>query len=340
MSRVDEALKRARSLKGGESHDGSATDLHTVEAPVVASWQYERFPTERDEPAGFERRVPRPPLNVARLNATTTVPSATQVPKVAVRQAAPGPSPAFAEKIIGGASAMAGREHYDRVATALHQAQRQQNTRLVMFTSAMPGEGKSLTAANVALTLSLYGRRVLLVDADLHKPTLHELFHISNARGLLDGLGVGAEKCMPVTEVAPNLFVLPTGHSTAEPMSLLISDRMRQLLHEASEAFDWVIVDTPPICLVSDAHVLAGIVEAAVLVIRAGSTPHELISAAVTTVGRERILGVVLNCVDDRDIVGGQDRYSYGYGYGYGHRRRNGNGNGHAQAPGGLGLRE
>jgi capsular exopolysaccharide synthesis family protein len=337
MSRVDEALKRARSLKG-ESHDGSATDLHTVEAPVVASWQYERFPTERDEPPGFERRISRPPLNVARSNATATVPSATQVPKIALRPAGPGPSPAFAEKIIGGASATAGREHYDRVATALHQAQRQQNTKLVMFTSAMPGEGKSLTAANVALTLSLYGRRVLLVDADLHKPTLHELFQISNAKGLLDGLGAGFEKRMAVTEVAPNLFVLPAGHSTAEPMSLLISDRMRQVLREASEAFDWVIVDTPPICLVSDAHVLAGIVEAAVLVIKAGSTAHELISAAVTTLGRERILGVVLNCVDDRDIVGGQDRYGYGYGYGYGHGR--GNGNAHTQSPGGLGLRE
>jgi len=76
----------------------------------------------------------------------------------------------------------------------------------------------------------------------------------------------------------------------------------------------------------------------AVLVIKAGSTAHELISAAVTTVRRERILGVVLNCVDDRDIVGGQDRYGYGYGYGYGHGR--GNGNAHTQSPGGLGLRE
>jgi protein-tyrosine kinase len=341
MSRVDEALKRARSLKSGEPHDGSATDLHTVESPVVASWQYERFPTERDEPAAVERRVPRPPLNVARLNAAPTAPSALHVPKIGLRQAAPAAPPAFAEKIIGGPSAMAGREHYDRVATALHHAQRQQNTKLVMFTSAMPGEGKSLTAANVALTLSLYGRRVLLVDADLHKPTLHELFHISNAKGLLDGLAAGPDKPMPVVEVAPNLFVLPAGHSTAEPMSLLISDRMRQVLHEACEAFDWVIVDTPPICLVSDANVLAGIVEAAVLVIKAGSTPHELISASVTTLGRERILGVVLNCVDDRDIVGGQDRYGYGYSYGgYGRRREHGNGTGLIQAPGSLSLRE
>jgi Mrp family chromosome partitioning ATPase len=81
---------------------------------------------------------------------------------------------------------------------------------------------------------------------------------------------------------------------------------------------------------------LAGIIEAAVLVIKAGSTAHELISAAVTTVRRERILGVILNCVDDQDIVGGQDRYGYGYGSGCGHGRGQRQEHGH----GGLSLRE
>jgi protein-tyrosine kinase len=311
MSRVDEALKRAHALKSG---GGPGMDLHTVEAPVVPSWQYERFPTERDMTRGAGRRAPHPPLKTAPSSVTATPPVALQAPKIAIRHAAGSASRVFGERIIGARGATAGREHYDRLATALHQAQRQQNTKLVMFTSALPGEGKSLTAANVARTLSLYGRRVLLVDADLHKPTVHELFDVSNAQGLLDALGARSEGPMPIIEVASNLFVLPAGRSTVEPLSVLISDRMRQVLHEASQAFDWVIVDTPPIGLVSDAHVLAGIVPAVVLVIRAGSTPHDVISAAVDTLGRERILGVVLNCVDDRDVVGGHDRYGYGYG--------------------------
>jgi len=157
---------------------------------------------------------------------------------------------------------------------------------------------------------------VLLVDADLRRPTLHELFQVSNAKGLLDGLEAGTDAPMPLIEVSPTLSVLPAGRSTAEPMSLLISDRMRQVLHEAAEAFDWVIVDTPPIGLVPDAHVLADMVPAAVFVVRAGSTPHDLVTAAVTTLGRERILGVVLNCVADAEVVGAPERYAYGDGRG------------------------
>jgi capsular exopolysaccharide synthesis family protein len=312
MSRVDEALKRSRSLKSGEAFDGAGTDLHAVTAPVVPSWQYERFPTECDPAPRAERRAPRPLQTVAPLKPKVTAVPATQPPKIAVGRAARGAASAFTDKVVGGRVALDSREHYDRVAAALHQAQRQQNTRLVMFTSAMPGEGKSLTAANVALTLSLYGRRVLLVDADLHRPTVHELFQVSNAKGLLDALGTRSDEPMPVVEVASNLFVLPAGRSTVEPMSLLISDRMRHLLHEASQAFDWVIVDTPPVGLLPDAHVLAGIVPAVVLVVKAGWTAHDLVSAAVSTLGRERILGVVLNCVAERDVVGGRDRYGYG----------------------------
>jgi len=313
MSRIDDALRRAHALKGGVPSDGAATELHAVEAPVVPSWQYERFPTESELTHKAERRTLRAPQAAVSSGARVIARSATHRPTIAVRHARTAP-PVFGDRIIGGPAATACREHYDRVAAALHQAQRDQNTRLVMFTSALAGEGKSLTAANVAVTLSLHGRRVLLVDADLHRPTVHTLFQVSNARGLLNSLVAKSEGPMPVIEVAPNLSVLPAGRSSIEPMGLLISDRMRKVLLEASQAFDWVIVDTPPVCLVSDAHVLADIVPAVVLVVKAGSTPCDLISAAVSTLGRERILGVVLNCVGDGDVVGGHDHYGYGYG--------------------------
>ncbi len=314
MSRVDQALKRARALKSGEACDGSAADLHTLNTPVVAAWQYERFPTEADA-------APVPEPRLSRASHTTKSPATplrpvpkAEAPKPAVREAARSALPVFAEKIVGGPGGSVGREYYDHVAAALHHAQREKDTRLLMVTSAMPGEGKSLTAANLAMTLSLYGRRVLLIDADVHRPTLHDLFNVSNSQGLLDGLATRADTPMPLIDVAPNLSLLPSGSSDAEPMSLLISDRMRQLLRDAAQTFDWVIVDTAPVCLVSDAHVLAGLVPAVVLVIRANATRHELVSSAVATLGRERILGVVLNCVDERDVVGGHDRYGYGYG--------------------------
>lgn len=310
MSRVEEALKRAHALKSSQA--AGVMERHTLEAPVVPSWQYQRFPSERDVADEAEPPASRPAQNTAAPSVITTRPVARQItmpPRI--RPVTESVSRSFAARVISQGGATAGREHYDRLATALHQAQRQQNIRLVMFTSALPGEGKSLTAANVAMTLSLHGRRVLLVDADLHRPTVHDLFDVSNAKGLIDALRAGPEQPLPIVEVAPRLSVLPAGGSSDEPLSVLISDRMRQLLHDAPDTFDWVIVDTPPIGLVSDAQILAGIVQAAVLVIRAGSTPHELISAAVTTLGRERILGVVLNGVAERDMTVGREYYGY-----------------------------
>ncbi len=315
MSRIDEALRRARSHQRSDGREGAATEAGTITAPVVPSWQYERFPLEsqvRTDRGAASRRTVQS-ITVSGAARPSQAPAAATRESVGVRYTPGGVSPLFKEKIVGAENAAASREQYGRVAARLHQAQRQDRLRLVMVTSAVPGEGKTLTAANVALTLSTsYGRRVLLVDADLRRPTLHELFQVSNAQGLLDGLEAGTDAPMPLIEVSPTLSVLPAGRSIAEPMSLLISDRMRQVLHEAAEAFDWVIVDTPPIGLVPDAHVLADMVPAAVFVVRAGSTPHDLVTAAVTTLGRERILGVVLNCVADAEVVGAPERYAYG----------------------------
>ena len=318
MSRVDDALKRARGRASGvEIPEGAAADLHAVASPVVPSWQYERFPVEGNAVDARERvetaRTERP----SSAPDTATGDETGTASPVAIRYVERGIAPQFADKMVGGASAMPSREQYGRVAAVLHQAQRQQKTKIVMIASAVPGEGKTLTAANVALTLAeSYGRRVLLIDADLRKPTLHQLFQAPAATGLLDGLEAGAAEAMSLIQVTPRLSVLPAGSSTTDPMRLLVSDRMRQVLHEAAQAFDWVIVDTPPIALVPDAHVLADMVHAAIVVIRAGSTPHDLISDAINVLGRQRVLGAVLNCVDVRDMVGGPDQYGYGYGYG------------------------
>jgi Mrp family chromosome partitioning ATPase len=93
---------------------------------------------------------------------------------------------------------------------------------------------------------------------------------------------------------------------------------MRRLLGEAAETYDWVIIDTPPVVLLPDANLLAAMADSAILVIGAGSTPHKLVMRAVEALGRERILGVVLNRVDRSLLVGG---YGYGYGYGPKHGR-------------------
>jgi protein-tyrosine kinase len=318
MSRVDEALKRARGRASGvDVPEGATTDLHAVTSPVVPSWQYERFPVEGDA-ADPRARAGTPRIEPSSSPAGVMSEDENRgASPVSIRYVTRGVAPQFAEKIVGGATAMPSREQYGRVAAVLHQAQRQQKTKIVMIASAVPGEGKTLTAANVALTMAeSYGRRVLLIDADLRKPTLHQLFQVPGAKGLLDGLEAGDAQAMALIQVTPRLSVLPAGSATTDPMRLLVSERMRQVLNEAAQAFDWVIVDTPPIALVPDAHVLADMVHAAILVIRAGSTPHDLISDAVNTLGRPRVLGAVLNCVDANEMAGGRGQYGYGYAYG------------------------
>src|SRR5207244_3220025 len=101
------------------------------------------------------------------------------------------------------------------------------------------------------------------------------------------------------------LSLLTAGRADSDPMSGLTSDRMRQIIVEAAASFDWVIIDTPPIGLLPDANLLAAMADAALLVVRAGSTPHGLIRRAADALDRNRILGVVLNCVAERDVVSG-----------------------------------
>jgi capsular exopolysaccharide synthesis family protein len=206
-------------------------------------------------------------------------------------------------------------EQYRKLAASLHHLQVERNLRTLIISSGMPGEGKTLTATNVALTLSeSYGRRVLLIDADLRRPTLHELFDLPNVTGLGDGLRRERDQPMPLVRVSPRLTVLTAGRPDPDPMSGLTSPRMQRVLTEATALFDWVLVDTPPVGLLSDGRLLANMVDGVLLVIRAGLTPFNLVTRAIDAVGRERIVGVVLNAVPAADLeASGYGSYGYGY---------------------------
>jgi capsular exopolysaccharide synthesis family protein len=173
-----------------------------------------------------------------------------------------------------------------------------------MVTSAVAGEGKTLTALNLALTLSeSYRRRVLIVDADLRSPRIHELLDVANVAGLSEALvDTRQTKLVTLLQVSPRLSVLPAGRPNPDPMGALTSRRMALILDEAAANFDWVIVDTPPVVLLPDTNLLAGMVDVAVVVIKAGQTGYDLVDRAVQAVGRQRVLGVVLNHVEDKDL--------------------------------------
>lgn len=202
-------------------------------------------------------------------------------------------------------------EQYRRLAARLHVAQAEAGTRVVMITSAVASEGKTLTATNLALTLSeSYKRRVLLIDADLRRPFVHELFRLPNVTGLNDGIRGDAGRKVPLIRVSEHLSVLTAGRPDPDPMSVLTSERMRRILKDAAASFDWVLVDTPPVGVLSDAHLLARLVDTVVLVVKAGSTQHSEMARSIESIGRDRILGVVLNCAQERR---GPAYYTYGH---------------------------
>ncbi|HTD53182.1 MAG TPA: polysaccharide biosynthesis tyrosine autokinase [Thermoanaerobaculia bacterium] len=202
-------------------------------------------------------------------------------------------------------------ECYRSLRTALLLS-RAGGVRSFVVTSGLPQEGKTVTAVNLSIVLSQLGKKVLLVDADLHRPRLHEIFRLSNRTGLVSIL---AEDVLPGSAIAgtdiPDLFVVPSGPSSPNPSGLLSSEAMSQWLDDARKAFDYVILDTPPIQLVADAIVLAHLTDGAVLCVRSGETPRERVTSTRDRMLRSgiRILGVLLNGVEGDESYG--EVYAY-----------------------------
>ena len=233
---------------------------------------------------------------------------ANRVGHVAIAAPRTGPGPqlgslpdAHARKLVVGRGAPPlAVEQYRRLAGTLHDLQMEQGLNTLMVTSAVPGEGKTLTISNLALTLSeACKRRVLLVDADLRRPFVHEIFGLPNVTGLSDVLQSERAE-MPLLKVSEYLTVLPAGKMD-QPMSLT-SDRMRVVLEQSAAAFDWVLVDAAPVGFMPDAQLLARLTRAVLFVIAANSTPHTLVSRAIAELGQARIVGTVLNRVEGHVI--------------------------------------
>jgi capsular exopolysaccharide synthesis family protein len=188
------------------------------------------------------------------------------------------------------------REQYRRLAATLHHIQATNGIKVILVASAVAGEGKTLTAANLALTFSeSYERNVLLVDADLRRPSLARTFAVPASPGLTEGLMQGEIGPLPLHPVTARLSLLPAGKPTTDPMAGLTSRRMRELIDEARASFDWVIIDTPPVGLMTDANLLSAIADGTVLVIKANATPYHIVQRAIDALGREKIIGAVLN---------------------------------------------
>jgi succinoglycan biosynthesis transport protein ExoP len=189
--------------------------------------------------------------------------------------------------------------------------------RVIAITSAASGEGKTATSTNLAVVLAQLGRRVLLVDGDLRKPRLHQVFHVSNRVGLVNQLTGTAEPDAVVlkTEI-PNLWVTPSGPIPPNPSELLSSPRMRDWIEAAKEHFDIVILDTPPTLAVTDGTILGAMADGVLLTLRAGKVTREDARACRDRLqfAGVRVLGVALNRYRAMQGLGKGYRYYEAYG--------------------------
>ena len=217
-------------------------------------------------------------------------------------------------------------ETYRALRTSVQFSRPDAVVQTILVTSASPGEGKSVTSANLALVLAQAGRRVLLVDCDLRRPTVHKKFGLSREPGLSHALFSDSDfDLSTLAQPADDLFVLPAGQIVPNPSELLGSKRMRDFIEAMRGHFDIVVLDAPPVHAATDAVLLSTQADATLVVARAGATRDYDLEAALTALSGvgARLIGIVLNGFDISLAYGYKYRYTYRYGsdYAYGHEK-------------------
>ncbi len=207
------------------------------------------------------------------------------------------------------------RESYQKLYTTLRLIQSARRPlKTLLFTSPGPGEGKSVTAANTALTFAQMGYRVCVVESDLRRPRVHDMFDVSMEPGLTNHLA-GMNALDEVIYSHPEgVDILPSGFLPDVPLRILESGKIRELIQTLVNRYDLVIMDSPPILVVSDAVMLSGLVDGVILVVRSGKTHRESLYDARRLLQQQQapVLGVVLNDLSKRE-----QRYIQPYAYEY-----------------------
>jgi capsular exopolysaccharide synthesis family protein len=288
MSRIDEALNRASQgeLVGRVSTKGTDASVRLANEFALSDYPLET----RKGTLGADSPSFRPEPSPSRIQVRASAPVvATNIAQTAKLVVGPDNDPIFVEQ-------------YRRLAATLHEAQLEKGLKSVMVTSALPSEGKTLTVINLAFTLSeSYAKRVLLIDADLRRPSVHQVLGIPNDNGLTDLLRSDRLEFNAIS-VTPKLAVLPSGSISENRLAGLASPRMRALLDDLANRFDWILLDAPPVGLLPDAQLIGRMAQAAILVIRAGVTPFPVVDRAITELGRDCIIGTVLNGVEEGSL--------------------------------------
>lgn len=200
-------------------------------------------------------------------------------------------------------------EAYKTLRTNLLFALSTQKSKVIAVSSALASEGKSTAAANIAITLSQTDARVLLIDADLRKPVQHKTFKLKNRVGLSTLLsGINSFKEVLNGQVIPGLDVVTSGPIPPNPAEMLGSENMKVLLDELSKFYDYIVIDTPPINVVTDTLTIMNFIAGVVLVAKQGGTPRDAYEEAIASIefANGKVLGAVINHVQN---VGSKYKY-------------------------------
>lgn len=204
-------------------------------------------------------------------------------------------------------------EAYRVIRTSIQFAQAGKELKTLAVTSCIPNEGKSMTAANLAVVLTQAGKSVLLIDCDMRNPTVHKNFNLSNKVGLSSCISMGTALSDAVQKTSiEGLYALTGGVIPPNPSELLGSEQMKNVLQRAKEQYDYVLIDTPPVMPVTDALIVGRFVDGMILVIASAEVKVEMardVKNQLVNAGAN-ILGVVLNKVRS-------EHHGYGYGYYY-----------------------
>jgi protein-tyrosine kinase len=291
MSRIQDILSKAE--RDGTARRTRALDPDDRSATAVA-------------PAPRVEHAPPP--------AWTPVPAPAVHPPPA-REPRPAPGARLDPSLVAAtASHSLAAEQYRALRTRIKRAENGRVLRTIAITSPAKGDGKSLTAANLALTMAQeFQQRVLLVDGDLRRPSVHRLFGVADGPGLSDVLLGGVEPDDAIVTLPDrNLSLLPAGTPPGHPAELLGSAAMRRLLDTLRTHYDRVLIDLPPVAPLADLHIVAPMVDGVLMIVRAGVTPKPAIERALAGLDGGKVLGLVLNEAGDRAT----DRHTYeGYGY-------------------------
>ena len=203
-------------------------------------------------------------------------------------------------------------EQYREIRTNIEYSNVDQNTKTILVTSSDKNEGKTTTVSNLAVSFANLNKKVLIIDCDLRNPSIHKMFRLNNIYGLTDILAKdrAVDKCIQETELK-NLYVLTAGAIPPNPAEILSSDKMKNLIENLKNVYDYIFIDTPPIGLVTDAGALSSFIDGVVLVVKSESIEKKYLEETKKKLDAvdARILGAILNSYksEQKDY----DYYSY-----------------------------